>query len=236
MLKAVFFDLDSTLLPMNEEEFTKGYFKLLCKKLMPLGYESEKIVSAIWDGTKRMVKNDGTKTNEEVFWDRFAEIYGEDKLKDKDIVNAFYTQEFGETKRFCEPNLYAKTLVDLVKGLGLKVVLATNPIFPLDGIDTRLGFIGLRKADFDYISSYEVSHYSKPNPKYYVEILNKLGLKPEEVLMFGNSETEDAEAATAAGIKTYLVGEHLLLKGESTSFPCLRFDEVEGIIKQNLNK
>ena len=26
MLKAVLFDLDGTLLPMNEEEFTKGYF------------------------------------------------------------------------------------------------------------------------------------------------------------------------------------------------------------------
>ena len=32
MLKAILFDLDGTLLPMNEEEFTKGYFKLLCKK------------------------------------------------------------------------------------------------------------------------------------------------------------------------------------------------------------
>lgn len=32
MLKAVIFDLDGTLLPMNEDEFTKGYFSLLCKK------------------------------------------------------------------------------------------------------------------------------------------------------------------------------------------------------------
>lgn len=31
MLKAIIFDLDVNLLPMNEDEFTKGYFTLLCK-------------------------------------------------------------------------------------------------------------------------------------------------------------------------------------------------------------
>ena len=29
MVKAVLFDLDGTLLPMDQDEFTKGYFKLL---------------------------------------------------------------------------------------------------------------------------------------------------------------------------------------------------------------
>lgn len=38
MIKAILFDLDGTVLPMNEEEFTKGYFGLLCKKLVSYGY------------------------------------------------------------------------------------------------------------------------------------------------------------------------------------------------------
>ena len=234
MLEAVLFDLDSTLLPMNEDAFTKGYFKLLCKKLMPYGYDSEKLVGAIWDGTKCMIKNDGKKTNEEVFWNRFQEIFGDDKIKDKQVVDSFYTQEFGETKAFCEPNPYARKIVDVARELGLKVILATNPIFPLNGIVTRLGFIDLERGDFDYISSYEVSHYAKPNPKYYQEILEKNGLKPEEVIMFGNNEIEDCEATEALGIKSYLVGGHLILKGADTKFPKLKFDEVEEIIKQNM--
>ena len=234
MLKAVLFDLDSSLLPMNEDEFTKGYFKLLCKKLMPLGYDSEKLVGAIWDGTKCMVKNDGSKTNEEVFWNRFQQIYGSEKIKDKQVVDSFYTEEFNKTKAFCEPNPYAKQIVDFVRSLGLKVILATNPIFPLSGINTRLGFIGLDKDDFDYVSSYEVSHYSKPNPKYYIEILEKNGLKPEEVIMFGNNEVEDCEASELARIKSYLVGEHLILKGTETRFTKLKFEEVEKTIQENL--
>ena len=82
MLKAVFFDLDGTLLPLNEEEFTKIYFGLLSKRMIPLGYEPEELISVIWAGTKAMYKNDGIKTNEEVFWDVFKSHYGIEKMKD----------------------------------------------------------------------------------------------------------------------------------------------------------
>ena len=68
MIRAVLFDLDGTLLPMNMEEFTKGYFKLLAKKAAPFGYDAEKLVASIWKGTGAMVKNDGSCSNEEAFW------------------------------------------------------------------------------------------------------------------------------------------------------------------------
>ena len=83
MLKAVFFDLDGTLLPLNEEKFLELYFKLICKRMAPLGYVSEELVKVIWAGTKNMYLNDGSKTNEEVFWQEFERHYGKDKLVDK---------------------------------------------------------------------------------------------------------------------------------------------------------
>ena len=39
MLKAVFFDLDGTLLPLNEEQFVKVYFGSLYLKVKDLGYD-----------------------------------------------------------------------------------------------------------------------------------------------------------------------------------------------------
>ena len=69
MLKAILFDLDGTLLPMDENTFVQTYFSLLCKKFVPLGYPKEEFVNAIWAGTKAMIKNNGGKTNEQVFWD-----------------------------------------------------------------------------------------------------------------------------------------------------------------------
>ena len=43
-IKAVLFDLDGTLLPMDQDSFIKTYFGLLARKLAPYGYETEKLV------------------------------------------------------------------------------------------------------------------------------------------------------------------------------------------------
>ena len=37
MIKMILFDLDGTLLPMDQEIFTKKYFKRLAAKLAPYG-------------------------------------------------------------------------------------------------------------------------------------------------------------------------------------------------------
>ena len=222
MLKAVLFDLDGTLLPMNEENFTKGYFGMLCQKLAPLGYKSEELVSAIWAGTKEMIKNDGTRTNEQAFWDCFVKIYGEEKLKDKDLFSDFYRNEFKESKKFCGENKDARELIDFVKERGLKVILASNPLFPRDGMINRLGFIDLNENDFDYITSYETSHFTKPNPNFYQEILENNYLKANEVIYFGNSETEDREPASKIGIKTFLVDNDI------------KFADIKNVIEKEL--
>ena len=220
MLKAVLFDLDGTLLPMNEDQFTRGYFGMLCKKLAPYGYNSEELVKAIWAGTKEMIKNDGSQTNEQVFWNCFAKIYGKEKLKDESLFADFYRNEFKNSKIFCGENPQAREVIDFVKAQGLKVILASNPLFPRDGMINRLGFINLTENDFDYIPSYETSHYSKPNPYFYQEILQNNHLKPSEVIFFGNSETEDCEPASKVGIKSILVGD----KG-------IKFEDIKNVIQ-----
>ena len=75
-ITTILFDLDGTLLPMDNAAFTKGYFKLLAARLAPLGYEPEKLVDAVWSGTAAMVKNDGSQNNEAAFWKRFQKSMG----------------------------------------------------------------------------------------------------------------------------------------------------------------
>lgn len=50
-LTTILLNLDGTLLPMDNDAFTKGYFKLLAAKLSPHGYEPKQLVDAIWVGT-----------------------------------------------------------------------------------------------------------------------------------------------------------------------------------------
>ena len=73
MIKNILFDLDGTLLPMDMEKFTQGYFKRLVAKAAPRGYEPEKLIKSVWAGTAAMVKNNGGITNEEAFWNKFSE-------------------------------------------------------------------------------------------------------------------------------------------------------------------
>ena len=77
MIKTVIFDLDGTLLPMNQEEFLTAYFHKLVTKMAPYGYDAKELIKSVWTGTAAMVANDGSGTNEEKFWDTFTSIYGE---------------------------------------------------------------------------------------------------------------------------------------------------------------
>lgn len=204
-MKAILFDMDGTLLPMDEDVFTKGYFKLLAKKLCPLGIGAEELIDAVWDGTRCMYKNDGRKTNEEVFWERFSEKTGLDYKPFYDASNDFYPNEFNEARVFSEENPRAKEAVMIAHEKADKVVLATNPLFPMTGQVTRMSWMGLTPSDFDFVTSYDNSSFTKPNPKYFEFVCKTIGVLPKDCVMIGNSEDEDMHAAASLGMETFLV-------------------------------
>ena len=210
-ITTVLFDLDGTLLPMDNEEFTKAYFKLLAKKLVPYGYEAGLLVDAIWSGTAAMVKNDGSQSNEAAFWKKFASICGEKVFADKPLFDEFYLKEFQEAKGICGRNPKAALTVQRAKEMGLRVALATNPIFPKVATESRIRWAGLEPEDFELYTSYENIGYCKPNPDYYREIVKRLGVKPEQCLMVGNDVSEDMVAETV-GMKVFLLTDCLINK------------------------
>lgn len=231
-IKAVLFDLDGTLLPMDQDAFVQYYFGSLAKKLAPMGYDPEKLIGAIWAGTKAMIKNDGTVTNEEAFWQCFATIFGENARKDEPHFDAFYRNEFINAKAACGYNEKAALLVDAVKEKGLRAVLATNPIFPDVSTSRRIQWAGLDKNDFELYTTYENSRFCKPNPAYYQEILDQLGLKGEECVMIGNDAVEDV-AAMQCGMQVFLITDCLLNKtnADISAIPQGTFDDAIAFVK-----
>ena len=208
--KAILFDLDGTLLPMDFDTFTKGYFSELAGVLSPLGIEPKALIAAVWGGTKEMVKNDGTMSNCDVFWNTFSKLTGKDYDVFKAKSDTFYTNEFNNARACTGENPLASKAVSAARAKAEKVVLATNPLFPMDGQHTRLSWIGISPDEFDLITSYETDSYCKPNPKYYLEICKRVGVEPSECLMIGNDVGEDVLAATAAGMDAYLVTDCLI--------------------------
>lgn len=232
-IKAVLFDLDGTLLPMDYEVFTKSYFSALAKKLLPFGYDAKELVDAIWKGTAAMVKNNGKENNEAVFWQAFSAIFGEKVYDDIKYFDEFYRVDFQAIEKLCGFNGKAADTVALVKKLGFKIALATNPIFPAVATESRVRWAGLDIKDFELYTTYENIGYCKPNPDYYLEIARRLGVLPEECLMVGNDVCEDMIAKTV-GMKVFLLTDCLINKQNEdiSEYPNGDFDKLcEFIIK-----
>ena len=216
-IKTVLFDLDGTLLPMDQDLFVKTYFKRLAAKLAPYGYEPSKLIEAIWTGTAAMVRNNGRQTNENTFWNAFTDIFGQQALEHLPVFEDFYANEFQSVQDVCGHTPHAAEVIALVKERGFRVALATNPIFPAIATESRIRWAGLSTGDFELYTTYENSRFCKPNPAYYEDILEQLGVKPEECLMVGNDVGEDM-VARKLGMQVFLLTDCLINKQDEDIF------------------
>lgn len=216
---------------MDMNTFMKAYFKELCISLAKYGVPAEKIVESVWAGTKAMVKNDGSCTNDKRFWDTFFTLTGIESDTIYEETDYFYSHEFNRAKAATGENPLARAAVDAAHAGGRTVVLATNPLFPRPGQLSRIGWIGLKEDDFALITSYESDSFCKPNPEYYLDICRRLKLESADCLMIGNDVGEDMLAAAAAGIDGYLVTDCMIPADKPWNGPQGSFIEMLEMLK-----
>ena len=142
-IKVILFDLDGTLLPMDQDTFVKTYLGGMAKKLAPHGYDPEQMVKAVYAGMKAMTTNDGSCTNETAFWNAFTGILGEQVKDDMPIFDDYYRNEFQDVKNICGFLPEAAQTVRALKEKGFRVVLATTPMFPSIATESRIRWAGL---------------------------------------------------------------------------------------------
>ena len=94
-------------------------------------------------------------------------------------------------------------------------------------------FAGVDLRDVDYITSYENSHYCKPNIEYYSEILREINCSADECLMVGNDVDEDM-IAERLGFRVFLLTDCMInLSGKDISrYARGGFDELNGFISK----
>lgn len=209
MMDTILFDLDGTLLPMDQDAFVKVYFTEISKKCAKYGFEPQQVTRAIWSGTKAMVGNDGSRTNEKVFWEYFAEALGQEVLELKPVLEKFYSEEFHLVRTCTQANQRAADVIAALKAKGYTVILASNPVFPKVAYRSRASWIDVDLEDFLFVTPYEEFHYCKPSLGYYQEILARAGKEPQQCMMVGNDVQEDG-CASRLGMACYLVTDNLI--------------------------
>ncbi len=226
-ITTILFDLDGTLLPMDQDIFVGAYIKGLAIAAAPHGYEPNTFSKAVIAGTVAMVKNDGTRTNEQAFWDLFVSALGQKAKQDMHIFDKFYQTDFQTIKDVCGFSPKASELIARIKAKGYRVALATNPLFPRVATESRMHWAGLEPDDFEMYTTYETSCYCKPNLEYYREVLTKLHVVPQECLMVGNDVADDM-VAEQLGMKVFLLTDCLINKNNAdiSDYPHGNFDDL----------
>ncbi|MBR6514369.1 MAG: HAD hydrolase-like protein [Clostridia bacterium] len=234
-IKAVLFDLDGTLLPMDQDEFIRAYMTELCKKLTPLGYDSEELKNTLWHGIRAMYRNKGKYTNEAAFWHCFKKHFPEMSEETHKYTEDFYLNDFDRVSSVAKPNPDAKKAYEYIKSIGMRVALATNPLFPRIATEKRIKWAGFDSCDFEFITSYEDSYYTKPNAEYYRGIYERMGLKPCECLVVGNDVDEDL-AAKELGMRVFLLTDCMINRHnrDISVFPHGNFNNLIEYIKEQV--
>ena len=205
-IRALLFDLDDTLLINDMDVFGPVYFRALGEKFAKVCSPSL-LVESVQRGTRAMLRNDGTHgTNAEAF---AASFFQRVKLPPETLMpifDDFYAHDFDTLQAITRPDPAAVQVMQRAFALGYQVAIATQPLFPLAAIASRLRWAGVGPERFAYdaIATYDTFSACKPHPVFFSQMLDKLGRQPNECLMIGDSVQSDMPASQY-GIRTFLV-------------------------------
>lgn len=216
MIKNIMFDMDGTLIDCNARAFIPVYVGAIKQRFGELGGRIAKIAI---EGAEVMVRNDGSRTNREAFMEYAAPLLPMPVDEFEREMTDFYEREYRAVSSVVTGRPVMRKAVKTLKAKGVKLIVTTNPVFPLSALLFRLSSGGQDPADFDFVTSYETSSFAKPDPRYYSEVLARSGLKAEETLIVGNDYAEDVVAGKAAGMLAYYLTDSPISSGEENVRP-----------------
>jgi FMN phosphatase YigB (HAD superfamily) len=177
-------DLDDTLLDTDTQAFLPAYYDSLARHLSPL-VSPAAMLEALHSGVEIMQANtDPSRTLREVFDAYFYPTLGVRPEALQTAVASFY---------------------DWALTVGHELVIATDPLFPLEATEERVRWAGLDPKRFSLVTAFETFHFSKSHVAYFAEVLGRLGWPDRQILMVGNDLGRDLTPARALGLATFRV-------------------------------
>ncbi len=227
-------DLDDTLLETNMDVFIPAYFQALSTALAGI-VAPEIMIPALTGGTRAMMVNtDPALTLREVFDAHFFPQLGLDRLMIQAALDHFYDEIFPTLGELTKPIPEAVRLVDWAFRQGHRVVIATNPFFPLKAIQHRLRWAGLspEKYPFALVTSYETFHFTKETVAYYPEVLAQVGWPEDPVVMVGDDIEREVKPTRAAGFPVFWVRKSSEVSAEPGDVPQGTLESFHGWLEK----
>ena len=202
MLKAVFIDLDNTMALYDELVFLERFLQLIYKWFDDR-FSFDELQNQIIMATLSLNGNNGEKTIRDYFLENVVAGHkmGQDEFWKRSMD--FYQNDFDKARPTVRTPIKLHEVLKQLKQMGLRLVVASNPIYPRIAIEKRLAWIDVDPNDFELITHMENMNFVKPDTAYYQQICNMLGVLPEQCLMVGNDLRNDMSAA-GINIKTFL--------------------------------
>jgi FMN phosphatase YigB (HAD superfamily) len=213
-------DLDNTLLGNDMDRFLPPYFVLFAKRLQPLA-PGQDVRQLLIDSVQSAIDNhDPTVTNMAAFMAEFTQRLGCPAEKITPILETIYQEDYPQLQRYTSLRPEARQVVQRLFANGCQVVIATQPLFPAVAIKQRLRWAGVAGFPYALITTLENSRFSKPDIRYYQEILDNVGSSPENSWMVGDDPERDIMPAHRLGLKTWWITDEAEISDKKPAPPC----------------
>lgn len=199
MIKAIFFDIDNTLLDFDayvKESLRAGLSEFGITEYSDEVYETfERINTELWHRIEL-----GTLTYEELMKIRWNTVFSALGVSGDGIAFEKYFKE-----RLFHNAITVEGAIDILQYLHGRYILAAASNGPYLQQENRLKISGMKEY-FDFLFISESIGYSKPSGEFFDYCLKEVNMcgsvSPSEILMVGDSLTSDITGAVNAGMLT----------------------------------
>ncbi|MDA8142259.1 MAG: HAD family hydrolase [Desulfobacteraceae bacterium] len=205
MINTILLDLDNTMVLFDETAFYLRFMEHITPyfgDLVPAAEFGDRLLI----GIRELRNNDGSLSNREYFLNHFCRGIDNQRHAIWQRFLSFYQSEYEKIPVQAARPDGLEELLDQLEAWGLRIVVATNPIFHEIAPNKRMAWVGIDPRRFLLTTHIDNMGFVKPRREYYQQLCGLLGTPPEQCLMVGNDLINDMVAGTA-GIKTFLSTE-----------------------------
>lgn len=204
MKRVLLWDLDGTLVVWRSR-WLIPYVAWLHLRALGRRHGAVRTLVHVGGAYRAMLANQTDDPNDRLFVAELARRLGVPRQQVEAEEAVLVEEGMEDLAGWIEPVIAARALFrELVAEGRFRMVAATNPTMPQRFNAKRLGWAGYDVEHFELITGTETSTRLKGSPRFYFELLERLGVAPEVCLMIGNDGRKDLPAA-AAGIPVFLL-------------------------------